>query len=388
MMKRILLPGIFLTIVVLGLLILQPVRQAEIRAGIVAAPFAANLSSDKFERALGLRDFNFPADFGPHERFQTEWWYYTGSLNDENGRLFGYQLTFFRRGLVPPDELAVRGSEWAVNQVYLAHFTVSDIEADQFYYWEQSARGAAGLAGAQADPIFQVWLYDWKVQQAGLDTFQLVAQQEGIRLELQLEDVKGPVLHGENGYSQKGEQPGNASYYFSQTRLISRGKLVINDRQYTVTGTSWMDHEFSTSVLSGGQIGWDWFSLQLDDGREIMVYTIRRADGSLDPHSYGTLIKTDRSTRQLSAENFSIHVTKSWHSAKSDTDYPAGWELSIPDEKLVLQIEPLMADQELLVSFTYWEGAVQFQGTWGSETVSGRGYVELTGYAHSMEDQF
>ena len=301
MLKRLLPPWIVLSVVVLGMLVLLPDRQTEIRAGITAVLPAAGQTSDHFERAAGPRDFDFPADFGPHEGFQTEWWYYTGSLADETGQMFGYQLTFFRRALASPDVLAARTSSWAVDQVYLAHFTISDIEDDQFSFWEETARGAAGLAGAQADPVFKVWLYGWKVEQTAADTYRLTAQQGDISLDLLLEDAKGPILHGDQGYSRKGDQPGNASYYFSQTRLISSGTLTINDRQYDLKGTSWMDHEFSTSVLSGDQIGWDWFSLQLEDGREVMVYTIRRSDGPVDPHSYGTLIETDGSTRQLSA---------------------------------------------------------------------------------------
>ncbi|MEM5774677.1 MAG: lipocalin family protein, partial [Anaerolineaceae bacterium] len=255
-------------------------------------------------------------------------------------------------------------------------------------YWEETSRGAAGLAGAQADPLFSVWLYDWRVLQTGERTFSLSAAKEGMVLELDLEDAKGPVLHGQQGYSQKGEGQGNASYYISQTRLVTRGRLLMDGEVYQVSGTSWMDHEFSTSALSGQQVGWDWFSIQLDDGREVLVYTIRNADGSLDPHSYGSLILEDGSLMPLTSRDFSIEPTGEWTSPHSGAVYPSGWRVNIPGQEVELQINPLIQDQELVVSYTYWEGAVEIQGTWRGRPVTGRGYTELTGYAESMQGQF
>lgn len=367
-----------------ALVISRPRAEAPVSAGLrEALPAAGN-----FARADGPRAFDFPADYGPHEDFQTEWWYYTGSLADEQGRRFGYQLTFFRRALAAPDELPARESEWAAGQVYLAHFTLSDIQNNRFQYWEETSRGAAGLAGAQADPLFSVWLYDWRVLQTGERTFSLSAAKEGMVLELDLEDAKGPVLHGQQGYSQKGEGQGNASYYISQTRLVTRGRLQMDGEVYQVSGTSWMDHEFSTSALSGQQVGWDWFSIQLDDGREVLVYTIRNADGSLDPHSYGSLILEDGSLLPLTSRDFSIEPTGEWTSPHSGAVYPSGWRVNIHGQEIELQITPLIQDQELVVSYTYWEGAVEIQGTWRGRPVTGRGYTELTGYAESMQGQF
>ena len=224
-------------------------------------------------------EFRFPLDHGPHEQYQTEWWYYTGNLNDDKGDMYGYQLTFFRRGILPPDEIIERSSAWAANQIYLAHFTLTVVEENEFHYWERMSRGAAGLAGAVGEPSFKVWLYDWQVEQIEQDQYHLSASQDEIGLDLILWDEKGPILQGINGYSQKGPDIGNASYYYSQTRLLSNGTITIEENEIAVEGYSWMDHEFSTSTLSGEQIGWDWFSLQLDDNREIMVYTIRQEDG-------------------------------------------------------------------------------------------------------------
>jgi predicted secreted hydrolase len=340
-----------------------------------------------FSRASGPRSFSFPLDFGPHPDFQTEWWYYTGNLAAPDGRRFGYQLTFFRRAILPAAEQAARTSAWATNQVYLAHFTFSDIQAGNFHYFEQFDRGAAGLAGAEGLPSFQVWLGNWSVSQTGAQTYRLAAQQGGITLALELVDRKGPVLEGIDGYSQKGADPGNASYYFSQTRLDSSGTLAVGEKSFAVQGSSWMDHEFSTSALAPDQVGWDWFALQLDDGSELMVYTVRKADGSVDPYSQGMLIAADGSHRRLTRDDFTITILEHWQSPHSAAIYPSGWRVEVPSAQLDLMVRPRLADQELRVSFTYWEGAVQIEGARAGKPVSGSGYVELTGYQESMQGQ-
>ncbi len=341
-----------------------------------------------FARAAPGRLFSFPADFGAHPEFQTEWWYYTGNLITPEGRRFGYQLTFFRRALQPADLRALRPSAWATEQVYLAHFSLTDVQTGQFHFFEQTERGAAGLAGAEGNPSFQVWLGDWGVKQVGQAAYRLEAQTGELWLALDLVDGKGPVLQGDQGYSQKGSEPGNASYYVSQTRLESRGRVMLNGQAFEVSGTSWMDHEFSTSALAADQVGWDWFALQLDDGSEIMAYGVRKADGSLDPLASGTLIERDGRTRRLAPADFQITVTATWKSPHSGAVYPAAWRVSIPGEQIELTIAPRLADQELRVSFTYWEGAVAVAGSRAGKPVGGSGYVELTGYAGSMQGQF
>jgi len=344
--------------------------------------------SADFARAGRGRAFSFPQDFGAHPDFQTEWWYYTGNLLGMDGRRFGYQLTFFRRALQPASQRVPRSSAWAVEQVYLAHFALTDVQGGQFHYFERFERGAAGLAGALAVPDFQVWLGDWAVNQVGDGAYRLDAQADGIRIGLDLIDRKGPVLQGDQGYSQKGPEPGNASYYVSQTALESRGSVEINGQSMMVTGSSWMDHEFSTSALAADQVGWDWFALQLDDGSELMVYGVRKADGSLDALASGTLIERDGHTRRLAQADFQITVDGSWKSPHSGAVYPAAWRISIPSEQIDLKVVPRLADQELRLSFTYWEGAVGVTGTRAGKAVSGSGYVELTGYAGSMQGQF
>jgi len=244
------------------------------------------------------------------------------------------------------------------------------------------------LAGAQGEPAFGVWLDDWSVQEVGSDEYRLKAAEDGVQIDLLLTDIKGPVLQGDRGYSQKGPEAGNASYYISQTRLETTGSVRVDGAEYTVSGSSWSDHEFSTSALGPDQVGWDWFSIQLDDGSELMVYTIRRADGSVDAYSKGTLIYPDGSTRALTKDDFQVQVEDTWRSPHSDGVYPSAWTVVVPSEGLTLRIRPHIADQELNLSFVYWEGAVKVEGEKNGTAVSGNGYVELTGYAQSLAGRF
>lgn len=377
----------FLLILTLAvLLFLGAQRQpAAVQARLVGLPV---LDSTGFARAMEPVDLVFPRDLGPHPDYQTEWWYYTGNLQDADGRRFGYQLTFFRRAVTPPDQRAERRSDWAVEQVYLGHFALTDVSGQRFYAFERLERGAAGLAGAAGEPVYSVWLHDWSVEQVGPDAYQLEAAEENVRLSLALRDLKGPVLQGDRGLSQKGPEPGNASIYYSQTRLESAGTIWIGGQAYAVTGLSWLDREFSTSVLSPGQIGWDWFSLQFDDGSELMTYVLRRDDGSVDVLSKGLYIAPDGTTQLLRRDDVQIEVTGQWASPHSKGVYPSGWQLLIDTLGLEVEIVPLLKDQELNLSYTYWEGAVQARGQRGGQAIAGFGYVELTGYAASMEGQF
>jgi predicted secreted hydrolase len=355
----------------------------------LSATFLDNAAQPEFDpnaysRAAGIIPLPFPETYGPHPNYRTEWWYYTGNLETADGRHFGYQLTFFRQALLPEPDRPASDSDWRTNQLYFAHFTLTDAADNEFTFSERFSRGAAGLAGAQAEP-YRVWLEDWEVQQIGADQYQLTAQQGDIHLELTMVDEKGPVLQGLDGYSQKGTDPANASYYYSQTRLRSSGTITIGENRYAVEGLSWKDHEFGTSALSEGQVGWDWFSIQLDNNTELMLYHIRQEDGSIDPYSSGTLVYPDGSTRHLTQADFSITVLDRWASPNSGGEYPAAWQVSIPEEEIDLTVRPYIADQELLVTVVYWEGAVRVEGTYGGQLVTGSGYVELTGYTQSME---
>ena len=362
---------------------LAPKPAAQSKGRLLALPPAQG----NFARANAPRPLTFPLDMGAHPDFQTEWWYYTGNLSTASGRQFGFELTFFRRALASPDELGPRTSDWATGQVYLAHFTLTDAGAGQFHAFERYERGAAGLAGAQAAP-YHVWLQDWSAALTAPDDYHLQAAQAGLQLDLQLHDLKSPILEGDHGLSQKGPQPGNASYYYSQTHLQTSGAITANGQAFTVSGLSWMDHEFSTSALGPDQVGWDWFSVQLSDGSELMLYNIRQKDGHADPFSNGTIIRPDGTTRQLKAGDFQIQVNGTWKSPHSGGTYPSSWTVTIPSENLTLQIKPLIADQELNLSIIYWEGGVQISGEKNGIKVDGKGYVELTGYAQSLAGNF
>jgi predicted secreted hydrolase len=281
-----------------------------------------------------------------------------------------------------------RSSAWAADQVYMAHFALTDVSAKQFHAFERLQRGAAGLAGAQSTPGYRVWLEDWAVEQTGKNSYHLDASQDGLTLDLELVDTKGPVLQGIRGYSQKGPEPGNASYYYSQPRLDSRGVITLDGSTFDVTGSSWKDHEYSTSALAPDQVGWDWFALQLSDGSELMVYTLRKQDGSIDSFSSGTFSQPDGSTIPLTSKDFQVEVTDQWRSPHGSAVYPAGWLIKVAAAGLELKVTPLLANQELRLSFTYWEGAVSVEGTAHGQAITGQGYVELTGYAHSMQGEF
>lgn len=348
-----------------------------------AAPAeTADLSG--FARALAPRPFRLPEDHGPHPDFQTEWWYYTGNVETADGRHFGYQLTFFRRALAPgvPD----RASSFAANQIYFAHFALTDVAQETHTFHERFSRGAAGLAGASGEP-FTVWLEDWRAE--ALDgqgsRLRLRAAEGEIAIDLTLESVKPIVAHGDRGLSAKSDAVGNASYYLSFTRLRTAGQISVGEQVFTVSGDSWFDHEWSTSALGPQAVGWDWFSLQLSDGRELMFYQIRRADGSVEPVSAGTLVEADGSARRLASVDVLLTVSRTWSSPESGGEYPAGWRMQVPEAGIDLTLEPWLEDQEMRLSFVYWEGAVRVRGTSAGRPIDGNGYVELTGYAESMQ---
>ncbi len=341
-----------------------------------------------FARALAPMAFEFPRDHGPHFDFQTEWWYYTGNLEAADGRHFGYQLTFFRRGLTPGAPPS-RPSDFGTNQIYFAHFALTDAQNAQHLFAERFSRGAAGLAGASGEP-FGVWLEDWKVESltAVGDAVHLWARDNAVGLDLTLKAAKPVVAHGQQGLSQKSEAAGNASYYLSFTRMDTEGQVTLNGQTYAVRGEGWFDHEWSTSALGANQVGWDWFSLQLSDGRELMFFQLRETDGKISAVSAATLIEKDGSTRQLAASEIELEVTGQWISPATKGAYPNEWRLSIPSAGIELQIEPWLAGQEMRVSFPYWEGAVKITGTSNGGAVTGNGYIELTGYVSSMQGVF
>jgi predicted secreted hydrolase len=254
-------------------------------------------SGAAFRKAYDVIPFEFPRDHGPHPDYRAEWWYYTGNLADQAGNRFGYQFTIFRRGIVPGEP--ERESEWATHQIYFAHFTVTDVTGQEFAYHERFSRTSPELAGAQSEPHYKVWLDDWSVEEIEPGRVQVKAQTDGTAIDLILEQTKPPTLQGDRGLSAKSSEPGNASYYYSLTNNPTRGRVTTARGTFEVSGNSWLDREWSTTDLGEGAVGWDWYSLQLDDDREIMFFHIRREDGSVEPVSGGTIIYSDGSTRRL-----------------------------------------------------------------------------------------
>ena len=336
-----------------------------------------------YARATQVRDFRFPTDHGPHEDFRTEWWYVTGNLDADDGRDLGFQFTIFRSSLSPVDPGGP--SAWSTNQAFMGHFALTDIASEDFRAIELFARGGAGLAGAVSEP-FAVWLEDWRLEgetEGQVFPMRLTADGRGLDVELLLDEGKPYVLQGEEGLSQKGPEPGNASYYYAHTRMPTEGRVVIDGDTLAVTGLSWLDREWSTSALSDGQVGWDWFALQLDDGWEMMVYQLRRADGTADPLSDGVLIDPEGGRVPLRwSRDVSVEPTDTWASPVDGAEYPSGWRIRVPERGWDLIVTPAVRDQELRVAFRYWEGSVRVSGAGeDGRSIAGRGYVELTGYA-------
>jgi predicted secreted hydrolase len=328
------------------------------------------------------RAFVFPRDHAAHPEYATEWWYYTGHLR-AGERRFGFQLTFFRIGVDP-----ARGtsrSAWAAREFLFAHAALTDERQGRFVFDERIARPALGMAGADS-VRYRVWIDDWSAALAADSlTHRLACGARGFGLWLDLEPRKLPVIHGEAGVSRKSAATGNASHYYSLTRLETDGRVVVDGETLAVRGESWMDHEFASNRMAGTHAGWDWFSVQLDDGRELMLYQLRLKDGGVEPLSHGTLVEPDGRTRPLALADFRVRALGRWRSPRTGGEYPSGWRLEVPGEGLSLTLTPTLRDQELVAramgGIAYWEGSVRIEGERRGASVRGRGYVELTGYA-------
>lgn len=353
-------------------------------------------SSDKpadhgFRQAVTGYRYAFPRDHGSHDEFRTEWWYYTGHLTAENGRRFGYQVTFFRRGIAD-EHVRNNPSRWAIRHLYLAHAALSDHGAQRFRFAEKVSRAGLGKAGSDSERL-HVWIDRWAAEAStpAHDRQHLQASAGDFSLDLSLKAEKPPVVHGEGGISRKGEGYGQASHYYSMTRLSTTGTIVVDGTRLAVTGTSWMDHEFGPGDLGDDQVGWDWFGIQLHNRTELMLYRLRRADGTVDPVSSGTLIPPDGRPRLLSSSDIHIEVLDHWKSTTSGARYPSRWRISIPEIRLVLHLAPYLPNQELITrrstQVTYWEGAVQITGSQEDAAITGDGYVELTGYAERFKQR-
>jgi predicted secreted hydrolase len=326
--------------------------------------------------------YRFPRDHASHPEFRTEWWYYTGHLR-AGARRFGYELTFFRVGLDPARRAG--GSAWTRHTVLFAHLALTDPGGRRFRHEQRVARPALGLAGADT-ARYRVWIEDWSASLApDTRTHRLVANGDGFALALDLEPLKPPVIHGTDGISRKSAGAGRASHYVSFTRLATRGRLTVAGDTLAVEGLSWMDHEFGSGALAPDQVGWDWFSIQLDDGRELMLYRLRREGGAVEPLSSGTWVERDGRATHLPLPAWSVTARTTWKSPHTGATYPSGWTVRVPGHALELELVPTLADQELVfqgpTGVAYWEGSVRVRGRAGGREVRGDGYVELTGYA-------
>ncbi len=349
----------------------------------LSGPYVTAAAQTQWREASPGYQIEFPRDHASHPEFKLEWWYYTGNLQTADGRRFGYQVTFFRVGI---DAAPANRSRWAVRDLFMTHLAVSDLAGRRYRFDERLSRGGPGLAGADADR-YRVWNEDWRVGLAADNAHLIRAVSDNAGVELVLDEGKPPAINGINGISQKGESAGNASHYYSLTRMPTRGAIVIDGERFEVTGESWMDHEFGTSFLEKEQQGWDWMSIQLADGRELMLYQLRRADGTRDPRSSGTLVDRQGRTTHLAAGDFTLTATGQTFRAPSGALYPIRWSIQIPKAQLALEVTTPLENQELSTKgagIWYWEGVIDVKGTSGTAATTGRGYLEMTGYRGSL----
>jgi predicted secreted hydrolase len=348
--------------------------------------------AESYRSVTGSCGLEFPSDHGAHPDFRTEWWYYTGNLFSDRNEPFGFQLTFFRHRFVPPAEDENRpenASRWRARDLFFAHAALTNGAAGRFLYDERTSRGVLGLAGAEWNgETLRIHLNDWSAVIEG-NRHRLTAASEDFALELELFAEKPPALHGDRGVSLKGGTPERASCYYSLTRLRAEGSIDCRGRRIPVSGTAWMDHEFSSAALEPGLVGWDWFGLQLNDRTELMIYLLRKADGRFHPASSGSFVDVSGNVRHLERDHIRVEVLSTWKSPRSGAVYPIRRRLRIPELSMDLELNPRLSDQELETTestgVTYWEGSVTVTGISRGAPVSGTGYMELTGYAEPLD---
>jgi predicted secreted hydrolase len=328
---------------------------------------------EKCRNALPGYHYEFPRDHFDHPDFQ------------ENGHRFGFELTFFRQAV---DRDPTKSSTWDIHDLYLAHLAVSDLDGGQFYYAERTNRSGPGLAGI-SDTQKKIWNGNWEAQWQRNDLV-LKAYDDQFSFSLLLHPEKPPVIHGQNGVSQKASGPGHASHYISLTRLNTTGTLLVGAKANQVKGTAWMDHEFFTHQLEAQQVGWDWLSLQLNDKTELMLFRLRHKDGSIDPFSAGTYVDSSSRSMHLQASDFSLTpLGETWTSPITAAKYPVRWRVEVPKLGLSLQVSTPLKSQELSgrtkFAPSYWEGAINIGGHRGPSEIKAVGYLEMTGYDRPVE---
>jgi predicted secreted hydrolase len=340
----------------------------------------------QYRQAVPGYRYEFPRDYFNHPEFATEWWYYTGNVKASDGHRFGFELTFFRQGV---DRDSAKNDAWDIHDLYLAHLALSDLDGGQFFHAERTNRAGPGIAGVrQAEK--RIWNGNWQISWSG-EAQNLQAMDDRFKLNFSLQSAKPPVIHGINRVSQKAEGPGRASHYVSLTRLITAGEISLAGRHFQVTGISWMDHEFFTHQLETNQVGWDWMSVQFDDNTELMLFHIRRKDGSIDPYSSGTFVDAKGAATHLLEPDFALQPADggTWVSPVTHAKYPIVWRLSVPKLGIELTATTPLPSQELTGSLkwapTYWEGAISLSGHKGSVPAHALGYLEMTGYDHPLD---
>ena len=323
---------------------------------------------DQFKKAQPGQAVNLPADHAAHPDYRSEWWYLTGNLKDEQGREYGLQWTLFRQGIA--NQQIASTNPWLTPQLWLAQFAITDLASGQHLQDERTSRQGPGLAGASEG---EYWLREWALKSQGTALFPARLQVDSAigQLDLEVSNRKPAVLQGKAGYSEK--SPGNASFYYSFPRLALSGTLTLDGEPRKVSGQGWFDHEWSSSVLADWQAGWDWFSLQLADGRELMLFRLRTKAGRPEPENrYGILIEQDCSSQVLSPDSIILTPGKTWRGPKGQP-YPVEWQLKAEDLNLIIRAR--QSDQAMTGRFDYWEGAVTVEGD-----ATGLGYLEMTGY--------
>jgi predicted secreted hydrolase len=345
--------------------------------GLLAAPPAAA----EFALARPGYRYSFPRDHFNHPDFQTEWWYYTGNLFTAKQRRFGFELTFFRQA-IESERARPDSGIWHTSDLWLAHFALSDLAGKRFQHWQRLHRSGPGLAGASAERG-RIWNGNWF---AGLSALAAVA--EGCSLDLSLRSKKAPVIHGRDGISRKAAGEGRASHYISLTRIDAQGALVWNGERFDLRGEVWMDHEFFTHQLTAEQAGWDWYSIQLANGCELMLARIRRRDGSTDPFSHGTWVEPSGQPRHLDRADFEVTPHETWKSPDTGAVYPIRWTVRVAPLDLALEASTPLESQELESrtpqSPSYWEGAMDYVGSLRGSPIRGVGYLEMTGYDRAV----
>lgn len=328
-------------------------------------------AAEHYRRVTEPAPLDFPADHGSHPDYRSEWWYFTGNLEGGDGQRVGFQYTLFRFGL---DESEPRDSQWTASDLWMAHLALSDGRRQRFFQSERFARGALDLAGATPE---RWWLRDWQVT-AESDGWALDMDAGEFALDLDLTLTRPIVLQGDQGYSRKGPEPGNASRYYSATRLAADGRVRIEDEWLEVTGSAWLDREWGSNQLSETLAGWDWFALQFDDGRDVMVYRLRDHQGNASTWSAGVVVQPDGSARILAAEDFTATIVD-WWTDPVGIRWPLEWQLDIVPADLSVHVQPAFNAQRWYQSVPYWEGMVDITDPDSGQPL-GRGYLELSGY--------